>query len=62
LEFSTPRGQMVMRADNHLALQAFYAVRFAARPGVPWLAPALMREVSPEETAPRVLGAANPPR
>ena len=62
LEFSTPKGQMVLRADNHLALQAFYAVRVAARPGVPWLVPHLTREVSPEETAPPALRAARPPR
>jgi len=63
LEFATPKGQMVLRADNHLALQTFYAVRFGLRPGVPWLAPSLVREVSPEETAPPVvLRAASPSR
>ena len=62
LEFSTPKGAMTLRADNHQALQAFYAIRLAARSGVPWLVPLLTREVSPEETAPPALRAARPSR
>jgi len=58
-----PEREMVLRADNHLALQAFYAVRVRGPPRRAWLVPHLTREVSPEgNRAAGFVGAARPPR
>jgi branched-chain amino acid transport system substrate-binding protein len=54
LEFDTPKGKMTFRKDDHQALQTMYAVKLVAKPDVPWLVPTLVRELSPQETAPPV--------
>jgi branched-chain amino acid transport system substrate-binding protein len=55
MEFETPKGKMTFRKDDHQALQAMYAFKLAARPDVPWLVPALTRELGLQETAPPIL-------
>lgn len=54
LEFMTPKGRMIFRKEDHQALQSMYAVKLVSRPEVPWLVPTLVRELSPQETAPPV--------
>jgi branched-chain amino acid transport system substrate-binding protein len=55
MEFDSPKGKMVFRKEDHQALQAMYAFKLVARPDVPWLVPTLIRELSPQETAPPIL-------
>jgi branched-chain amino acid transport system substrate-binding protein len=55
MEFETPKGKMTFRKDDHQALQAMYAFKFASKPDVPWLVPVLTRELSREETAPPIM-------
>ena len=55
MDFDTPKGKMTFRKEDHQALQAMYAFRLTARPDVPWLIPQLVRELSPQETAPPIL-------
>ena len=55
MDFDTPKGKMTFRKEDHQALQAMYAFRLTARPDVPWLVPQLVRELSPQETAPPIL-------
>jgi branched-chain amino acid transport system substrate-binding protein len=54
MDFETPKGTMTFRKEDHQALQTMYAVRLVAKPDVPWLVPTLVRELSPQETAPPV--------
>jgi branched-chain amino acid transport system substrate-binding protein len=46
---------MTFRAEDHQALQALYAIKLEKKDGVPYPVPVLVRELSPEETAPPVL-------
>jgi branched-chain amino acid transport system substrate-binding protein len=55
LEFQTPKGRMVFRKEDHQALQTMYAVKLVSKPDVAWLVPTLVRELSPEQTAPPIL-------
>jgi len=55
MEFATPKGKMIFRKEDHQALQSMYAVKMAAKPDVPWLVPVLIRELTPQETAPPIL-------
>jgi len=54
MSFDTPKGPMMFRKEDHQALQTMYAVRLVAKPDVPWLVPTLIRELSPQETAPPI--------
>jgi branched-chain amino acid transport system substrate-binding protein len=54
MEFDTPKGKMIFRKEDHQALQAMYAFRMVAKPDVPWLVPQLVRELSPQATAPPI--------
>jgi len=54
MEFETPKGKMIFRKEDHQALQTMYAVKLVSRPDVPWLVPTLLRELSPQETAPPI--------
>lgn len=54
MEFQTPKGKMIFRKDDHQALQSMYAVKMVSKPDVPWLVPTLIRELSPQETAPPI--------
>lgn len=54
MSFETPKGKMTYRAEDHQALQALYAIKLEKKDGVPFPVPVLMRELTPEETAPPV--------
>lgn len=55
MSFDTPKGKMTFRKEDHQALQPLYAIRLEKKDGVAWPVPVLMREMSPEETAPPIL-------
>jgi branched-chain amino acid transport system substrate-binding protein len=55
MEFDTPKGKMIFRKEDHQALQSMYAFTMVSRPDVPWLIPSLVRELSPQETAPPIM-------
>ncbi|KAB2336327.1 ABC transporter substrate-binding protein [Cytobacillus depressus] len=54
MSFDTPKGKMTFRKEDHQALQALYAIRLEKVDGVDYPVPVLMRELTPEETAPPV--------
>jgi len=54
MHFMTPKGMMSFRPDDHQALQAMYAVRLEKQDGVDYPVPVLVREMTPEETAPPI--------
>ncbi|MFJ5763423.1 substrate-binding domain-containing protein [Neobacillus sp. NPDC093182] len=54
MSFETPKGKMTYRPEDHQALQALYAIKLEKKDGVPYPVPVLMRELTPEETAPPV--------
>jgi branched-chain amino acid transport system substrate-binding protein len=45
---------MTFREEDHQALQALYAIKLEQKDGVDYPVPVLIRELSPEETAPPV--------
>ena len=55
MSFDTPKGTMTFREEDHQALQTLYAIRLEKREGVPYPVPVLIRELSPEETAPPIM-------
>ncbi len=54
MSFNTPKGKMTFRPEDHQAMQSLYAIRLEMVEGVDYPVPVLMRELSPEETAPPV--------
>lgn len=54
MSFETPKGTMTYRPEDHQALQTLYAIKLEKKDGVPYPVPVLIRELSPEETAPPV--------
>ncbi|NLP50020.1 substrate-binding domain-containing protein [Bacillus sp. RO1] len=54
MSFETPKGQMTFRPEDHQAMQTLYAVRLEKVDGFDYPVPVLMRELSPEETAPPI--------
>ena len=54
MEFQTPKGKMIFRKEDHQALQSMYVFKMTSKPDVPWLIPTLLRELSPQETAPPI--------
>jgi len=54
MEFQTPKGKMTFRKEDHQALQSMYVFKLTSKPDVPWLIPTLLRELSPQETAPPI--------
>ncbi|MFS0864156.1 substrate-binding domain-containing protein [Fredinandcohnia sp. 179-A 10B2 NHS] len=54
MSFETPKGTMTFREEDHQALQALYAIRLEKVDGVDYPVPVLMRELTPEETAPPI--------
>ncbi|MBM4763528.1 ABC transporter substrate-binding protein [Bacillus sp. B15-48] len=54
MSFETPKGKMTFRAEDHQALQTLYAIKLEEKDGVAYPVPVLVRELSPEETAPPV--------
>ncbi|WAA08764.1 substrate-binding domain-containing protein [Fervidibacillus albus] len=55
MSFETPKGTMTFREEDHQALQTLYAIRLEKRDGVPYPVPVLIREMTPEETAPPIM-------
>ena len=55
MSFETPKGTMTFREEDHQALQTLYAIRLEKKEGVPYPVPVLIRELSPEETAPPIM-------
>ena len=55
MSFMTPKGKMTFRKEDHQALQPMFAFKIEIKPDVDWAIPALVRELSPEETAPPIL-------
>ncbi len=54
MSFETPKGKMTYRAEDHQALQSLYAIKLEKKEGVAYPVPVLIRELTPEETAPPV--------
>lgn len=54
MSFETPKGTMTFRPEDHQALQALYAAELIMMEGIPYPMPKLIREISPEETAPPI--------
>ena len=54
MSFETPKGKMTFRAEDHQALQTLYAIKLEKKAGVKYPVPVLIRELTPEETAPPV--------
>ncbi|MGR3763479.1 substrate-binding domain-containing protein [Rossellomorea sp. NS-SX7] len=55
MSFETPKGKMTFREEDHQALQTLYAIRLEKKDDVPYPVPVLIRELSPEETAPPIM-------
>ncbi len=55
MEFMTPKGKMIFRKEDHQALQSMYRFQLDVKPDVEWAIPVLIRELSPEETAPPIM-------
>ncbi len=54
MSFDTPKGKMTYRPEDHQALQAMYAIKLEKKDGVSYPVPTLIRELTPEETAPPI--------
>jgi branched-chain amino acid transport system substrate-binding protein len=54
MSFETPKGKMTFRPEDHQALQTLYAIRLDKVDGVDYPVPVLIRELTPEETAPPI--------
>ncbi len=54
MSFDSPKGKMTYRPEDHQALQTLYAIKLEKKDGIPYPVPVLIRELSPEETAPPV--------
>ncbi|MGE7673047.1 substrate-binding domain-containing protein [Lysinibacillus sp. NPDC094403] len=55
MSFETPKGKMTFRKEDHQALQSMYSIRLEKQDGVDYPVPVLIRELSPEETAPPIM-------
>jgi branched-chain amino acid transport system substrate-binding protein len=55
MSFMTPKGEMTFRKEDHQALQSMFAFKLEDKPGVAWAVPVLVRELSPQETAPPIM-------
>ncbi|MGE7950949.1 substrate-binding domain-containing protein [Lysinibacillus xylanilyticus] len=55
MSFETPKGTMTFREEDHQALQSMYSIRLEKQEGLDYPVPVLIRELSPEETAPPVM-------
>ena len=49
MEFDSPKGKMIFRAEDHQALQAMYHFKIKVDPNVAWGIPELVREIPIEE-------------
>ncbi|MFD2132028.1 substrate-binding domain-containing protein [Pseudogracilibacillus auburnensis] len=55
MSFETPKGTMTFREEDHQALQSLYSVTLEKQEGIDHPVPILIRELSPEETAPPIM-------
>ncbi|MGG0658669.1 ABC transporter substrate-binding protein [Rummeliibacillus pycnus] len=55
MSFETPKGTMTFRKEDHQALQPMYSIKLENQKGVDYPVPVLIRELTPEETAPPIL-------
>ncbi len=55
MSFDTPKGKMTFRKEDHQALQSMYAIKLEKKDGVSYPVPVLIRELSPDETAPPIM-------
>jgi branched-chain amino acid transport system substrate-binding protein len=55
MSFETPKGTMTFRPEDHQAMQTLYAIRLEMVDGVDYPVPVLIRELTPEETAPPIM-------
>ncbi len=55
MSFETPKGKMTFREEDHQALQSMYSIRLEQQEGIDYPVPVLIRELSPDETAPPVM-------
>ena len=55
MSFETPKGTMTFRKEDHQALQTMYSIRLEKVDGIDYPVPVLLRELTPEETAPPIL-------
>ncbi|MDO9525675.1 MAG: substrate-binding domain-containing protein [Gemmobacter sp.] len=49
MEFETPKGKMMFRAEDHQALQSMYHFKIRVDPAVAWAIPDLVREIGIED-------------
>lgn len=49
MEWETPKGRMVFRAEDHQALQEMYHFRIKVDPDVRWAVPELVRVIEIED-------------
>lgn len=54
MSFETPKGMMTFRKEDHQALQTMYAIKLEMREGFDYPVPVLIKELTPEETAPPI--------
>ncbi|WP_318245163.1 substrate-binding domain-containing protein [Solibacillus faecavium] len=54
MSFESPKGTMTFRPEDHQALQSLYAVRLENKEGFDYPVPVLIRELTPQETAPPI--------
>lgn len=55
MSFETPKGTMTFRTEDHQALQSMYSIRLEKQDGFDYPVPVLIRELSPDETAPPIM-------
>ncbi|MGM8216761.1 substrate-binding domain-containing protein [Bacillaceae bacterium W0354] len=55
MSFETPKGTMTFREEDHQALQTMYSITLEKQDGVDYPVPVLIRELTPEETAPPIM-------
>lgn len=55
MSFETPKGKMTFRKEDHQALQPIYSIKLEKKDGFDYPVPVLVRELSPEETAPPIM-------
>jgi ABC-type branched-subunit amino acid transport system ATPase component/ABC-type branched-subunit amino acid transport system substrate-binding protein len=55
MSFDGPKGTYVFRKEDHQALQPMYIVEMVKDPDNPWAVPKLIKETTPEQTAPPIL-------
>lgn len=55
MSFETPKGTMTFREEDHQALQTLYSIKLEKQDGVDYPVPVLIRELTPEETAPPIM-------